>query len=91
MVARCDVFEEELKQLKVKLRQTERELEELKVDCGIVDEKNEDEEDKVRIWSHKDHLSLSRVTRGYLNYFIVFLFAERWRCSPSRDKSRNLK
>ncbi|XP_028395187.1 caspase recruitment domain-containing protein 9-like [Dendronephthya gigantea] len=46
VVARCDVFEEEVKQLKIKLRQTEREFEELKVRCGVVDEKSEDEDDK---------------------------------------------
>ncbi|CAB4023277.1 Hypothetical predicted protein [Paramuricea clavata] len=47
VVARCDVMEEEVKQAKIKLRKTERELEELKVKCGIEDGmQSEDGEEK---------------------------------------------
>ena len=54
MVARCDVMEEEVKQAKIKLRKTERELEELKVKCGIEDGvQSEDGEEKV-----DEHLNL---------------------------------
>ena len=42
-MARSDVMEEEVKQVKIKLRQSERELEELKVKCGVEVEKSDEE------------------------------------------------
>ena len=48
VVARCDVIEDELKQVKIKLRQSERKVEELKLKYGEDGERSEDDEEKVK-------------------------------------------
>lgn len=53
VVARCDVMEEELTQVKVKLRQTERKLEELKVKYGIEEEDDEKSDDEEKVFEKK--------------------------------------
>lgn len=45
LVARSDVMEEEVKQVKIKLRQTERELEEMKLNSGLEGAQKSDEDE----------------------------------------------
>lgn len=45
LVARSDVMEEELKQAKIKLREAERELQEVKLKCGLEEKHEETDED----------------------------------------------
>lgn len=58
VVARCDVMEEELKQVKIKLRQTEGKLEKLKVEYGIEedDDQKSDDGEKVFVRNQPCHL-----------------------------------